>query len=172
MAINNIFAEGRYIVQVVHKLGFGGSSTIWLAHEQHGGLVAIKVMRSDSSSSIKEIPDLSIPQSLSSLDPGVRIQIPQDHFFEHGVIGSHLCLVYQLAGPSILSMSCCPGRYEGSRRLKKDLAMKVAKQLACTVELMHNRGFVHGGLWQFFFQKINTLKSFRHYRNQCPVPHC
>ena len=115
--------------------------------------MAIKVMRSDSSTSIKEIPDLSIPQFLSSLDPRARIQIPQDHFFEHGVIGSHLCLVYQLAGPSILSMSFCAGRYEGSRRLKKDLAMKVAKQLACTVELMHNSGFVHGGLWQFFCQK-------------------
>ena len=81
--------------------------------------MAIKVMRSDSSSSIKENPELNIPRYLSSLDPGVRIQIPQDHFFEHGVNGSHLCLVYQLAGPSILSMSCCPGRYEGSRRLKK-----------------------------------------------------
>ena len=151
VAINDLFAEGRY--RVVHKLGFGGSSTIWLAREQHGGLVAIKVMRSDSSTSIKEIPDLSIPQFLSSLDPRARIQIPQDHFFEHGVNGSHLCLVYQLAGPSILSMSFCPGRYEGSRRLRKDLAKKVAKQLACTVELMHNSGFVHGGLWQFLCQK-------------------
>ena len=155
VAINNIFAEGRY--RVVHKLGCGGSSTIWLAREQHGGLVAIKVMRSDSSSSIKENPEWSIPRYLSSLDPGARIQIPQDYFIEHGPNGSHLCLVYQLAGPSILSMSFCAGRYEGSRRLKKDLAMKVAKQLVCTVELIHNSGFAHGGLCQYFMPEERLI---------------
>ena len=92
MAITNLFAEGRY--RVVHKLGFGGSSTIWLAREQHGG-------QSYASIPIKEI----IPQSLSSLVLGAKIQIPQDYFMEDGPNGSHLCSVYQPAGPRILPMT-------------------------------------------------------------------
>lgn len=151
VAIADLFAEGRY--RVVHKLGSGGSSTIWLAREQggFGGLVTIKVMRAELSS-IEVVPELSVPLSVSSL-PGANIQTPQDHFMEVGPNGSHLCLVYQLAGPSILSMSFSPGRVAGSRRLRKDLAKKVAKQLACTVELIHNSGFVHGGSWQFLCQR-------------------
>ncbi|CAA7268662.1 unnamed protein product [Cyclocybe aegerita] len=43
-------------------------------------------------------------------------------------------------------MSDCPGRVTGSRRLRKILARKVAKQVACVVEMMHNAGFVHGDL--------------------------
>jgi len=155
VAIADLFAEGRY--RVVHKLGSGGSSTIWLAREEggFGGLVTIKVMRAELSSnnSIEEVPELSVPRSISSLVPGANVQTPQDYFVEVGPNGSHLCLVYRLAGPSILAMSFSPGRVVGSRRLRKDLAKKVAKQLACTVELMHNSGFVHGGSWQFLSQK-------------------
>jgi serine/threonine-protein kinase SRPK3 len=155
VAIADLFAEGRY--RVVHKLGSGGSSTIWLAREQgtSGGLVTIKVMRAEllSNNSIEDVPELSVPRSVSSLAPGANIQTPQDYFMEVGPNGSHLCLVYQLAGPSILSMSFSPGRVVGSRRLRKDLAKKVAKQLACTVGLIHDSGFVHGGSWQFLCQK-------------------
>ena len=151
VAIADLFAEGRY--RVVHKLGSGGSSTIWLAREQgtSGGLVTIKVMRAELSSnnSIEDVPELSVPRSVSSLAPGANVQTPQDYFVQVGPNGSHFCLVYRLAGPSILSMSFSPGRVAGSRRLRKDLAKKVAKQLACTVELMHDSGFVHGGSWQF-----------------------
>src|ERR1700761_3690364 len=40
ISIGDEFAHGRY--RVIHKLGFGGSSTIWLARDQQnqlGGLV-------------------------------------------------------------------------------------------------------------------------------------
>ena len=46
-----------------------------------------------------------IPQSLSSLVLGAKIQIPQDYFMEDGPNGSHLCSVYQPAGPRILPMT-------------------------------------------------------------------
>jgi len=60
---------------------------------------------------------------------------------EKGPNGSHLCLVYQFAGPSVLSMSGAMA----SGRLRKDLAKKVAKQLVRAVALLHTIGFVHGG---------------------------
>ncbi|RDB29753.1 Serine/threonine-protein kinase SRPK [Hypsizygus marmoreus] len=151
VAIGDAFAQGRY--RVVHKLGFGGSSTIWLARNRFGILVTLKVMRAEvSSKPVDEIPELAVPLKLSEYiqanGPVARsnIQTPEDHFTESGPNGSHLCLVYQLAGPSILSMSDSPGRVAGSRRLRKDLARNVAKQVARAVNLMHTAGFVHGDL--------------------------
>ncbi|KIM46980.1 hypothetical protein M413DRAFT_63939 [Hebeloma cylindrosporum] len=151
IAIGDVFAQGRY--RVVHKLGFGGSSTIWLARNRSGKLVTLKVVRADvSSKPVDQVPELGVPRKLleyvQERGPVVRsnIQTVQDHFMEDGPNGSHLCLVYQLAGPSILSMSDSPGRTIGSRRLRSDLARKVAKQVVGAVELMHTAGFVHGDL--------------------------
>ena len=63
-----------------------------------------------------------------------------------GPNGTHLCLVFPLAGPSVHGMSFGrEGRTEGSRRLRADLARKVAKQTAAVMELMHSAGLVHGG---------------------------
>ena len=93
---------------------------IWIARDQDGsgGLVTIKVMRAEllSNNSIEEVPELSVPRFVSSLAPGANVQTPQDYFVQVGPNGSHLCLVYRLAGPSILSMSFCPGRVVGSRK--------------------------------------------------------
>jgi len=43
------------------------------------------------------------------------------------------------------SMSDSPGRVSGSKRLRADLARKVAKQTARAVDLFHAAGLVHGG---------------------------
>jgi len=44
-------------------------------------------------------------------------------------------------------MSDSPGRVAGNRRLRSDLAGKVAMQVASVVKLMHTAGYVHGGSW-------------------------
>jgi len=148
VAIGDVFAGGRY--RVVHKLGYGGSSTNWLARSQSGKLVALKVLRADavvSPEHVDELPELVVPLKVSEYvqtkSPVAcsKIQVPEDYFMEKGPNGSHLCLVYQLAGPSVLLMSGAMT----SGRLRKDLAKKVAKQLVCAVELLHTNGFVHGG---------------------------
>jgi serine/threonine protein kinase len=103
VAIGDVFAEGRY--RVVHKLGFGGSSTIWLARNRPGKLVTLKIMRAKvSSKPVDEIPELAVSLKLSEyiqakgLVPRSNIQTPGDCFKENGPNGLHLCLVYQLAG--------------------------------------------------------------------------
>jgi len=156
VAIGDVFAQGRY--RIVHKLGFGGSSTIWLARNQSGKLVTLKVMRAEvSSKPVEEVPELAIPRKLLEYIQArgsvvhSNIQTLKDHFTENGPNGSHLCLVSELAGPSILSLSDSPGRVIGSRRLRSDLARKVAKQVTCAVELMHTAGFVHGGLCRLLY---------------------
>jgi serine/threonine-protein kinase SRPK3 len=153
ISVGDTFDHGRF--RVLHKLGFGGSSTVWLARDQReegdrSRIVTLKAMRADVSSSKvpSEIPELTISQKLrASLPPSesVDFQTVDHHFFLQGPNGSHLFLIFPLAGPSILAMSASPGRTAGSRRLRADLARKVAKQTAMIIHRMHCIGVVHGG---------------------------
>lgn len=152
ISIGDTFDQGRY--RILHKLGFGGSSTVWLARDQREGkdrgrIATLKAMRADiSSQSPGEIPELAISQTLiQSLPPShsADFQPVDHHFLVQGPNGSHRFLIYPLAGPSILAMCDSPGRVAGSRRLRADLARKVAKQTATTLHHMHSAGVVHGG---------------------------
>jgi serine/threonine-protein kinase SRPK3 len=156
IVVGNLFAHGRY--RVIHKLGFGGSSTIWLARDQQkesGRLVTLKAMRADvSSKPPNENPELVVPRLLQVAfqGSGGDFQTIEDHFVVHGPNGSHQFLISPLAGPSILAMSDSPGRTSGSRRLRGDLARRVAKETAKAVYCMHSAGWVHGGkLSSLFF---------------------
>jgi serine/threonine-protein kinase SRPK3 len=154
-SIGDVFANGRY--RVLHKLGWGGSSTVWLARDQQeksnsGPLVALKVLSaSGSSASAPEAASLHVSRELqaalaSTAHPARSyIQNIDDDFLEVGPNGTHACLVSRFEGPSVLLMSDSPGRVSGSRRLRQDLARNVAMQSALALEAMHSVGFVHGG---------------------------
>jgi serine/threonine-protein kinase SRPK3 len=158
VSIGDVFADGRY--KVLHKLGFGGSSTIWLARDSVSGtLVALKVLAAFKSTKPKdEIEELIIFRKLDSLIASTHnaarhnIQMIKDSFMEEGSNGTHVCLVSELAGPSVYAMSvfCSEGRMEGSKRLRGDLAREVAKQTATVMELMHSAGLIHGGSLTLF----------------------
>jgi len=152
VSIGDVFADGRY--KILHKLGYGGSSTVWLARDQRpqssasDTLVALKILSAAESSRPKgEIADLIVPATLYAFASAYHnparhnILAVMDHFKMHGPNGTHLCIISRFAGPSLLSMS----KLGWSKRLRGDLARKVAKQVATVVELMHFTGFVHGG---------------------------
>jgi serine/threonine-protein kinase SRPK3 len=147
IVVGDLLAHGRY--RVIHKLGFGGSSTIWLARDQQqkepGRLVTLKALRADIS--CNETPELVVPRSLQAAFPDSSgdFQTIEDHFIVHGPNGTHLFLISPLAGPSVLAMSDSPGRVSGSRRLRGDLARKVAKETTRAIYCMHSAGWVHGG---------------------------
>ncbi|VDB91690.1 unnamed protein product [Peniophora sp. CBMAI 1063] len=146
VSLGDHFGQNRY--RVVHKLGFGGSSTVWLARDKRASerLVTLKILRASASSgNVNEFPALTIPKMLqANIPPSVGIQVVDDHFHVQGVNGSHLCLVSPFAGPSVLAMSDCPGRTLGSRRLRAALARDVSRQVATAVCYMHRTGIVHG----------------------------
>ncbi|KZT69697.1 kinase-like protein [Daedalea quercina L-15889] len=149
ISIGNTFCGRRY--KVVHKLGFGGSSTVWLARDQHsspGVLVALKAMHaSTSTTDPSEIPEIVVPETLQAAHSASgSFQAVTDHFVVDGPNGTHHFLVSPFAGPSVLAMSDSPGRVAGSRRLRGDLARSVARQTAATLHYMHSAGFVHGDL--------------------------
>ncbi|KAJ3558788.1 hypothetical protein NP233_g11430 [Leucocoprinus birnbaumii] len=154
ISLGDTFDHERF--KILHKLGYGESSTVWLARDQRKGqdrgrLVTLKAMRADISSSKtpSEIPELAISQKLRASLPrraASDFQTVEHHFFVQGPNGSHLCLIFPLAGPNILALSDSPGRPAGSRRLRADLARKVAKQTAEALHHMHSAGIVHGDL--------------------------
>jgi serine/threonine protein kinase len=154
IVIGDLFADGRY--RVIHKLGFGGSSTIWLARDQQkepGRLVTLKAMRADVSPRPPyETPELVVSKWLQvTFHFGGAFRTVEDHFIVRGPNGSHLFLISPLAGPSVLAISEVltmlngPGRVSGSGRLRGDLARKVAKETAMAIYRMHFAGWVHGG---------------------------
>ncbi|KAG6826909.1 hypothetical protein H0H92_013934 [Tricholoma furcatifolium] len=150
ISIGDTFDQGRY--RILHKLGFGGSSTVRLVRDQREGkdrgrIAALKANRADISSESPQ--ELAISQKiLESLLPSdsADFQTVDHHFLVQGPNGSHRFFVYPLSGPNILAMSDCPGRVAGSRRLRADLARKVAKQTATALHHMHSAGIVHGDL--------------------------
>ena len=75
ISVGDTFDHGRF--RVLHKLGFGGSSTVWLGRNQReegdqSRIVTLLAMRADvpSSKVPSEIPELAISQKLrASLPP-------------------------------------------------------------------------------------------------------
>ena len=62
--IGEILDNGKY--KILHKLGFGGSSTTWLAQSQTTtGLVTVKILSASYSPQlISSLPDLTFPDQL------------------------------------------------------------------------------------------------------------
>ena len=111
-----------------------------------GRVATLKAMRADiSSQSPGKIPELAISQTLvQSLPPShsAGFQHVDHHFLVQGPNGSHRFFICPFIGPSILAMSDSPGRVAGSRRLRADLARKVAKQTVTTLRHMPSVAFV------------------------------
>jgi serine/threonine-protein kinase SRPK3 len=148
----DILGEGRY--KILHKLGYGGSSMVWLARDlmPPSPMVALKILTAEASARRgQEIPEVAIPTTLLSTKHLIshfpcRIEAPLHHFIERGPNGSHLCIATTFFGPSLSSFFEVPGLRLGSRRLRGDLARKIAKQVANCVYCMHHAGYIHGGM--------------------------
>lgn len=138
--------HNRY--EVVHKLGHGTYSTIWLARDQwNNKLIAAKIGTASSSQREGDV--------LSTLnEPGGNKVWPiwdkRDSFFPpildrfeiRGVNGVHPCYVTSLARASLSDAK--DGEYGGLFQL--DVARALAAQLSLSVMSLHNQGFVHGGM--------------------------
>jgi serine/threonine protein kinase len=137
--------------QIVHKLGFGASSTIWLARDKRlAKYVAIKfavsrldrpfesailrILRDDERCNAELQASLTlIPEVLH----GFEVQGPEIQ----GIRTKHHCLVTTPA-----RMSIAEAREASNKRLfKPSVAHSITAQLVQAVALMHSRGVVHAG---------------------------
>ncbi|KFH41460.1 Protein kinase-like protein [Hapsidospora chrysogenum ATCC 11550] len=143
--------HGHY--RIVDKLGYGGYSTIWLAHDDRlKRYVAIKVGISSPSSLSRREPsilrDLSRPRSTTSraaghastdVDASDAIPSILDEFDILGPNGTHTCYTVAPAQGNLREASF-------SRLFPIKVARALAAKLTMAVAFVHSRGFVHGDI--------------------------
>ncbi len=151
--LGDFLNDRRY--RIVHKLGYGGFSTVWLARDETcHRWVAIKVIAADASAD-GDGGNFGTEQRIAGYlerSPHVAehtahayLATVLDEFQLAGPNGCHTCLVSTVAGPSVAQLCYAPGQVAGTRRLRGDLARKVAGQAAMAMAAMHSAGVVHGG---------------------------
>ncbi|KAL5334094.1 kinase domain-containing protein [Aspergillus crustosus] len=140
--IGNTFSSGRYTV--VHKLGYGGYSTIWLARdEQSKRYVSLKILAARSSSNSREGDILQHLMKSNLAHPGKRVIPPLlDQFSFHGPNGHHQCLVGEPAGGNIAMSK----EQSTDFMFPLDAARSTAAQLVLGVSYLHANGICHGDL--------------------------
>lgn len=141
VAIGDVLHK-RY--HIVHRLDFGGDSTVWLARDAHlPRYVAVKVGTADPvPQGIKTLKALSLPPAPSYSDhPGRRlISTPLDEFELHGPNGTCPCYVMAPGGCNLESASY-------SLLFPLEVARALCFGLTQAVAYTHSQGYVHGGLF-------------------------
>ncbi|CAI7640373.1 unnamed protein product [Penicillium discolor] len=131
--------------RVVHKLGHGSYSTMWLVcDEQSNKYVALKVCIANSNpKKVDIISTLTRPHYSPVHHPG-KTMVPSilDRFTIHGPNGNHTCYVTATARVSL------SGTKDGSwiRLFQLDVARSLAAQLVLAVDYVHAKGIVHGDI--------------------------
>ncbi|KAL8677572.1 MAG: hypothetical protein Q9186_006006 [Xanthomendoza sp. 1 TL-2023] len=143
--IDDIFSSGRY--QIVHKLGYGSYSTVWLARDHHNDcFVALKVIAAQFSVSNTESRILKVLEHQRSTNPDGpgKQYVPKqlDEFFIDGPNGRHLCLVSEPAGCSISVAKDVSDNWIFPLPIARAIAAKVILGL----QFIHSSGVVHGDL--------------------------
>ncbi|OAX80213.1 hypothetical protein ACJ72_05460 [Emergomyces africanus] len=143
VALGECLKAGRY--KVLHKLGWGGYSTVWAARDQRLYkiiYVAIKISVAERNHD-EETRELQTMRELATHHLCLKHTVHMlDDFDLKGPNGSHKCLVYELLGPNIpdiIDVHFPDGRLPGK------LAKVIAKQSLIGLDSLHQQNIGHGG---------------------------
>lgn len=125
--------DGRY--RIVHKLGHGGFSTVWMAHDlQKEKSVALKILVSGKDGETEFLAQHKVKQVLRSAPYIVTFcetfQVPEAGEDQHHV------LVMRLLGPNLDIPFRKPSIVD---------RMSAARQLLVALKAIHDAGIVHRG---------------------------
>ena len=136
--IGDDFEDGKFTYTIVHKLGFGASSTVWLARDHlRQKYVAMKILMARKSGAPKE---LEIFNHLAQKPPGWHLSAVTsflDHFYFDGPNGRHFCLVLDVAGPSLNELL-------KFAKFRVDHVQDIVKQIAVGMKAVHMQRIVLG----------------------------
>ncbi|KAI0855953.1 kinase-like domain-containing protein [Xylaria cubensis] len=143
VSLGDQLKNGRY--KILHKLGWGGYSTVWAARDQvDQRYVAVKIFVSETRSS-HETEILRLIASLASDTRIGREHIVQflDRFSTDGPNGRHQCLVLELLGPSVPEII---DSYYRDERLPAQVAKSIAHQVLVGVDFLAQLKIGHGDI--------------------------
>ncbi|ETS82939.1 hypothetical protein PFICI_04815 [Pestalotiopsis fici W106-1] len=131
--------------QVCTKLGWGDTSTVWLAKDlRNARYVSLKVCANPNDQRLRELDFLLHITRLYSDHPGAQsVATLLDHFRVHRRGYAYLCLVTNVLGPS-LAVRVRPE----VRQLEIDWLKEQLYRLLQAVDFLHSEAhIVHGDIW-------------------------
>lgn len=142
--IGERFENDRY--EVVHKLGFGENSTVWLTVDHTDNrLVALKILAAAAFNKTWEMRVLEVLANGDPYHPGRRV-IPKllNKFDIEGPNGRHHCLVLEVAGCTVphSKMVQYPWQFPLA------VAKAIVSELIMGLDYIHECGVVHGGKYE------------------------
>ena len=127
--------------RIVHKIGFGGWSTAWLARDQHTETyVCVKFLEANDPAGPKELQIMRHLAKHSSDHVGSQfIGLLLDDFVVNGKAGNHICMVTRVGGRKLQRATLFQST---------DAVVKFARQMFQGVDFLHTSGVCHGGRLQ------------------------
>lgn len=128
--------------KIIHKLGSGGFSTVWLARDtRENRYVTLKIVKAEESESYRDTSPIC--QLLGGIDDEVALSYfppPLGRFWFNGDNGRHVCEVLPVLGPSMSQAS------DAESRMWPSVVRRVAFQATQALAHLHSRGICHGGM--------------------------
>ncbi|OKL55777.1 hypothetical protein UA08_08895 [Talaromyces atroroseus] len=120
--------------QVIGKLGYGSSSTVWLCWDlENHQYVALKI-NVNSSASHRELPIYDRINQIRSNHPGQKcLRMLLDSFDISGPFGRHHCLVHQPLGMSLYDLQM----RARDQVFSKDVLRTSIRQLLAALDFLH-----------------------------------
>ncbi|KAJ4239340.1 hypothetical protein NW757_012860 [Fusarium falciforme] len=148
--------DGQY--KVIHKLGEGSYSSVWLAHDLiNKRYVALKIQVSQVSTCSNELPVLRHIARQLPEQGETHVTKLLDEFQHNGPNGAHACLVFEPMGPSANTIveelpQFKPRKFGMKIRYPPPMAKSILKQSLLALEFLQKHGISHGD-----FQPGNIL---------------
>jgi len=144
VVIGETFKDGRYTV--LHKLGWGHFSTVWLvADSELGGVAALKVVKSAQHYTEAALDEIDILSHIAKLDPHNQSHCCRmlDTFKHRGPHGKHVCMVFELLGDNLLTLI----RHYSHEGIPLTIVKHLTRCIMEALDYLHHKcGIIHTDL--------------------------
>lgn len=138
--------------RIEHKLGHGGFSTVWMAHDMLGKRdVALKIMTPGESGEREYEMQRRVIEVVQDTS---HLTVYQNTFFLCGSHGNHRVLVLPLQGPNLR---------DHLRQKPVATRMSAARQLLQAISQLNDSGIVHGGQSSYHSPLMPRRTTFQSY---------